>query len=463
MKQAFKKDSQELPKIKSRINLPDFSSLNITEITPLSKDIIKNQPTINIILFGEKQKGKSTLVQSLSAPVNTKIKAEKEPERIKEREKIISQKIGYINTKLYKCPKCSEPECYKAFNGEIDNELKCKTCGTLLELIRHISLIDNPELKIKMNLILNPNLISDAALLFVAADEKLNIKEESDINQFNENLISKNIIIIQNKIDIVMKNNKAKEQYTQIKKYAKNKNVQNSLIVPISAMLKFNLDVLIQYLISIPIPKRDLISPPKFNIFHSYHFTPFFDDSSMLNKTGTLYGILQKNKEIKHCPIYGKITILQNEKNLSNYIIPGGLANIGVQIDSEFCKNNKLEGCVMNLQEKGGNVYYKIGVKCHLVRKLINIEKKEFGHNLEYVTDIKKGEVVLLNINFISVCGYIISIKGNNSDEICIELKRPICLEISDKIILSRKMGSIWRIIGWGEVISNGEEDAIVT
>ena len=58
----------------------------------------------------------------------------------------------------------------------------------------------------------------------------------------------------------------------------------------------------------------------------------------MINKTATLYGILQKgvlklgdnieilpgicikikNKEIKHCPIYGKITILQNEKNLSD-------------------------------------------------------------------------------------------------------------------------------------------------
>ena len=482
MKQNFKKDSQELLKIKSRENLPDFSSMNISDITPISKDIIKNQPTINIILLGEKQKGKSTLVHSLSTPVNTRIKAEKEPERIKEREKIISQKIGYINTKLYKCPKCSEPECYKAFNSEIENELKCKTCGTLLELIRHISFIDNPELNIKINLILNPNIITDAALLFIAADEKLNIMEESD-NNFNENLISKNTIIIQNKIDIVMKNNKAKEQYTQIKKFAKNKNVQNSLIIPISAMLKFNLDVLIQYLTSIPIPKRDIISPPKFNIIHSYHFPHFFDDSTMLNKTGTLYGILQKgifklgdnveilpgiclkikNKEIRHCPIYGKITILQNEKNLSNYIIPGGLVNIGVQIDSEVCKNNKLEGCVMNLQEKGGNVYYKIGVKCHLLRKLIKIEKKEIGHNLEYVTDLKKGEVVLLNINFISVGGHIISIKQNNFDEICIELKRPICLEISDKIILSRKMGSIWRIIGWGEVISNGEEDAITT
>ena len=483
MKQSFKKESQEMLKAKSRLILPDFSSLNVQDLTPISNEIIINQPTINIILIGDKEKGKTTLVHSLSEPISTRAKAEKEPERIREREKNISQKIGYINIKLYKCTKCSEPECYKSFNSEIENELKCKTCGTLLELKRHISLIDNPELNIKMNMLLNANIISDGALLFVAADEKLNIKEDTDNNQFNENSISKNIIIIQNKIDIVMKNNKAKEQYPQIKKYAKNKNAQNSFIIPISAQLKFNLDVLIQYLISIPIPKRDLISPPKYNIFHSYHFSQFFDESTMVNKTGTLYGILQKgilklgdnieilpgicikikNKEIKHCPIYGRITILQNEKNLSNYVIPGGIINIGVQIDSEFCRNNKLEGNVMNLQENGGNVYYKIGVKCHLLRKLIKIGKKEIGHNLEYVTDIKKGEVVLLNINFISVGGNIISIKGNNSDEIYIELKKPVCLEISDKIIISRKMGSIWRAIGWGEVISNGEEDTIIT
>ena len=97
------------------------------------------------------------------------------------------------------------------------------------------------------------------------------------------------------------------------------------------------------------------------------------------------------------------------------------------------------------------------------MRKLIKIDRKEIGHNLEYVTDIKKGEVVLLNVNFFSVGGDIISVKGNNSEEVCIELRKPVCLEISDKIIISRKMGSIWRVIGWGEIISDGNENDIVT
>ena len=403
MKQSMKKESQEI--IKSRINLPDFSLLNIQDLTPLTKDIIINQPTINILILGDKKKGKTTLVHSLSQSISSKIRAEKEPERNREREKNFSQKIGYINTKL----------------------------------------INN--------------------------------------NNFKENTSLKNIIIIQNKIDIVMKNNSAKEQYSQIKKYAKNKNAQNSLIIPISAQLKFNLDVLTQYLISIPIPKRDLLTPPKYIIFHSFSFSRSLEESTMIHKNGTLYGILLKgilklgdnfeilpgiciktnNKEIRHSPIYGKINIIQNEKNLSNYVIPGGIINLGLKVDSELCKNNILEGNVLGYQEKVGNVYYKIGVKCHFLRKLIQIQEKDWGHHLEYVTDIKKGEVLLLNINFISVGGDIISIKGNNYEEINFELRKPVCIEISEKIAISRKIGNIWRLIGWGEIISNGEEDVIIT
>ena len=483
MKQSMKKESQEL--LKSRINFPDFSSLIIQDLTPLTKDIIINQPTINFLLIGDKEKGKTTLVHSLAEQIPSKVKAEKEPERNREREKNLSQQLGYVNTKLYKCTKCPEPECYKSFSSEVENELKCNICGSKLELLRHISLIDNPEFNIKMNILLNSINFLDGALLFVAADEKLNIKEDQENNDetLNENSIIKNIIILQNKIDKVMKNNSAKLQYPQIKQYATNKNAQNSIIIPISAQLKFNLDILIQNLLAIPVPKRDLISPPKYYILHSFHFSNFLDESIMVNKNGTLYGnlikgilklgdeieilpglcIKTKNKEVRTCPINGRITILQNEKNLANYVIPGGIINIGLKIDSEYCKNNKLEGNVLGLQEKCGNVFYKIGVKCHLLRKLINIEKKEWGHHLDYVTDIKKGEVLLLNINFISVGGDIISIKGNNYDEIYFELRKPVCLEISEKIAISRKIGTTWRIIGWGEVISEGEENINVT
>jgi translation initiation factor 2 gamma subunit (eIF-2gamma) len=69
----------------------------------------------------------------------------------------------------------------------------------------------------------------------------------------------------------------------------------------------------------------------------------------------------------------------------------------------------------------------------------------------------------LLNINFISVGGDIISIKWNNYDEIYFELRKPVCLEISEKIAISRKIGTTWRIIGWGEVISDGEENINIT
>ena len=195
MKQSMKKESQEL--IKSRMNLPDFSSLIIQDLSPITKDIIINQSTINFSLIGDKEKGKTTLVNSLSEPIPTKIKAEKEPERIREREKIFSQQIGYVNIKLYKCIKCPEPECYKSFSSEIDNELKCVICGSKLELLRHISFIDNPELNIKMNMVLNSNMISDGALLFVAADEILDIKEEENSsNNNNTKWNTSNVIYI---------------------------------------------------------------------------------------------------------------------------------------------------------------------------------------------------------------------------------------------------------------------------
>ena len=473
------KESEEILNQKKLEN-----NINIQDMNPLSKEIIINQPTMNISFIGEKEKGKTTLVQSLSLKLSNRIKGEKEPERIREKEKNISQKIGYINAKIYKCIKCPEPECYISYNSEIEKELKCKICGNILQLIRHISLIDNPELNIKLVMLLNNNIISDGALLLVSAEDTQIIKDNNIDN--NENIIYdnsnlKNIIIIQNKIDLVMKkNNLAKEQYKQIKKYAYNKKAQNSPIIPISAQLNFNLDILTQYLTSIPIPKRDLISSPKFNIIHSYPFNHSLYESTTINKNFTLFGILSKgilklgdtieilpgicikvnNKEIKASPIYGKITMLQSEKNLLDYLIPGGLGNIGLMLGLDITlENDSLEGNILSLSEKGGNIFTKIGVKCHFLRKMIKIETKNFGQHLEYVTDIKLREIFLLNFNFCAVGGYVINIKGNNKDEIYFELKKPICIEISDKLIISRKIGNFWRIIGWGEVISDGEEE----
>ena len=483
------KECKEILNSQKHLSLQSFSTLNnISEISPLTKEIMSRQATINIGTMGDVSKGKTTLVQALCESYNiVKPKAEKEPERIREREKNISQMLGYVNIKLYKCPKCPEPECYKSYNSETQDIIKCKGCDSTLELIRHIAFVDEPELKIKIVKLLNGGLILDGALLLVAANEQCEIKEsdkdkDKDKNKQNiflENSILKNVIILQNKIDTVMKYNTAKEQYDQIKKYASNKNAPNSPILPVSAQLKFNLDVVLQYISSLPIPKRDLISPPKFIVIHSYDYYYQGEDTHNNNniKNGMLYGLILRgiiklgeyieirpgicirvsNKEIKINPIPAKIVSLQAEKNNLIYAIPGGMINIGVKIDPLLCRGNKLEGNIVGNIGKTLEIFIKIAVKCHLLRRLITVKKKEFGKHAEYITEIKKGEALLLNISFVSVGGVVSKIEGNNNDEIIFVLKKPVCTEISEKITISRKIGHSWRIIGWGEVISGGE------
>jgi translation initiation factor 2 subunit 3 len=479
------KECKEILNSQRKLSLQSFANLkNISEISPLTQEIMSRQATINIGTFGDNFKGKTTLVQSLSESNISRPKAEKEPERIKEKEKNISQNFGYINVKLYKCKKCQEPECYKSYNSETDDELKCKICGSKQVLIRHICFVDEPEFKIKMLKILNGSLIIDGALLFIAANENCDIQENDNNKEKNEfllNSILKNIIIIQNKIDTVMKYNTAKEQYEQIKKYANNKNAPNSPIIPISAQLKYNLDVVIQYLSLIPIPKRDFISPPKFAIIHSfdcnYQSEDVYINNNLNNKTGMIYGLIFRgilklgeqieirpgicirvsNKEIKINPITTKIVSLQAEKNNLIYAITGGIINVGLKIDPLLCRGNILDGNIVGLPDKMEEMFIKIVIKCHLLRRLLIVNKKEWGKHVKYVTEIKKGEILLLNIGFVAVGGFVTKIEGNNNDEITFLLKKPVCCEISEKVAISRKIGFSWRIIGWGEVISGGE------
>ena len=479
------KEYKESFTFQKQLCFQSYTLKNLSEISPLTKEIMSRQPTINIVTIGENSKGKTTLVQSLSETLLSKPKAEKEPERIREKEKNISQMLGYINSKLYKCKKCPTPECYKSYSGETDDMIKCKTCDSNLELLRHISFIDEPKFKIKMVKLLNYSWIMDGALLLIAANENNGNDQEDDSDKEKyfsmENTILKNIIIIQNKIDTVMKYNSAKEQYGNIKKYANFKNAATSPIIPVSAQLKFNLDVINQYLSFIPIPKRDFISSPRFIIIYSldcnYQIDGNYINNNLNFKSGMLYGLIIKgilkigdqleirpgicirvsNKDIRVNPINTKIVSLQAEKNNMIFAVPGGITNIGLKIDPLLCRRNRLEGNVGGSPDKMEDIFIKLAIKCHLLRRLISINGKNFWRHLEFVPGIKKGEVLMLNINFNAVGGIVLQIEGNNNDEILFLLKKPICLELSEKISISRRIENSWRIIGWGEVISGGE------
>lgn len=79
---------------------------------------------------------------------------------------------------------------------------------------------------------------------------------------------------------------------------------------------------------------------------------------------------------------------------------------------------------------------------------------------METVSEIKKGETLLVNVGSTAVGGKVVYIGGINKDQVSFELLNPVCSEIGEKIAISRKIEESWRLIGWGEVLKGWTLDS---
>lgn len=459
-------DITEILSKQPNLAMQSFETLK-GEINPTTFEIMSRQATMNIGTIGHVAHGKTTLVRAISGVQTTKHKIEKE--------RNITYNLGYANAKLYKCPKCPRPECFKAYGSEKEDSPKCEVCGETLQLNRHISFVDCPGHDILMATMLNGAAVMDAALLLVAANEPCPQPQTSEHLAAVENMNLKNIIIIQNKIDIVMKDNTANEQFQQIKKFVQGTNASNSPIIPISAQLRFNIDVVIEYLTKLPIPIRDFKSPPRFIVVRSFDVNHPGEESQNLQggvAGGTLIrgilrigemveirpGLVQKNQngETKIIPIFTKIVSMHAEKNNLIYAIPGGLVGVGLKIDPFLTRGDRLVGKILGHSGKLPDIFMKIKVRCHLLRRLLGVRQKQNSKSMEYVTEIRTQEILLVNVGSTAVGARVTAVDGG---EISFELKNPVCSEIGEKIAISRKIDKSWRLIGWGEVLTGSEID----
>ena len=457
-------ECKEILEKQPNLSLQSFKTIESGEITPLTMEIMSRQATMNVGTIGHVAHGKTTLVKAISGIQTIRYKIEKE--------RNITYNLGYANAKLFKCPKCPPPECYKAYGSEKEDSPKCETCNSIMTLLRHISFVDCPGHDILMATMLNGAAVMDAALLLVAANVPCPQPQTSEHLAAVENMDVKNIIIVQNKIDIVVKDNTAKEQYKQIKKFVQGTNAASAPIIPISAQLKYNIDVVIQYLCKLPVPKRDITSPPFFIVVRSFDVNYPGEESQNLKggvAGGTLVrGILKvgevveirpgniikdANGDTKITKLYTRIVSLQAEKNNLIYAIPGGLIGVGLKIDPVLTRGNRLVGRILGHPGKLPNIFSKIDVRCHLFRRLLGVREKHGNKNLEHVSETRLQEVLLLNVGSTSVGGKVIKISGENEDENYFELLNPVSAEIGEKIAISRKIEKSWRLIGWGEVL----------
>jgi len=416
---------------------------------------INDQATINIGTIGHVAHGKSTLVKAITGIQTVRFK--------NELERNITIKLGYANSKIFKCSNlnCPKPGCYKAMGSGIKTIPYCEQCHYDMVLVKHISFIDCPGHEILMATMLTGTSIMDSALLVIASNENCPQPQTSEHLAAVEIMKMKNLIVLQNKVDLISKKG-AKDNYSEILRFIEKTDFESNPIIPISAQRRCNIDILIQAIVeNIPSPQRDLslnlkmflirtfdINKPGCNIQDLKGGVVGGSIGSGILKIGENIeirpGISKRNKlgKLKCFPVLTKVQSLNTEKNKLRLAVPGGLIGVGTLLDPSLTRADRLSGQLLGHVNKLPEIYINIYVSFKPLRRLLGKSQDDYKFS-----EFLKNEILMINICSSSTGGKILK-KKNHLIEF--QLTTPTCCEFGDKVTLSKRIDKHWRLIGWG-------------
>ena len=384
---------------------------------------IEQLEMLNIGMVGHIDHGKTTLLSKLTGKF-----ADTHSEELK---RGITIKLGYADTIIEK------------------NNKK-----------RYISFVDCPGHEMLMATMLSGAALIDAAILVIAANEGIKPQTREHLIALKAKKVNQ-IIIIQNKIDLVTKE-QALKNYKEIKDFVKNTIAENSIIIPVSAQQNINIEKIKDVLLEIPVPKRNLTSNPEFLIARSFDVNRPGTKIQELHggviagilKKGILKigdeieikpGILEKHQnQIIYMPIKTKIVSVYRGTHPIKQATPGGSLAFETELDNILTKTDFLSGNIASIPNALPEKSDKIKIKFELFPEVLGEEKKA------KVELLKLSENIMLSINTTITVGQIIKLKDNEAE---FSLRIPIIPIKGDSIGLARNIHGHWRLIGYGEII----------
>jgi len=407
---------------------------------------LPEQPEVNIGMIGHVDHGKTTLTQRLTGKWTD--------EHSEELKRGISIKLGYADAAFFKCPKCDEPACYC-------NNSKCPKCGSNTELLRVVSFVDAPGHETLMAIMLSGAAIMDGAVLVIAANEPCPQPQTREHLTALDIAGIKNIVIIQNKIDLVTEKNAVKN-YEQILKFVKGTVAEKAPIIPVSAHQDINIDVLIKTMEEhIPTPDHDIEKPPLMYTARSFDINKPGSRPPQL-KGGVIggsiiQGVLRKGDEIEICPgrrvvsggrqkmerITTTIESLFTAGQSVNEANPGGLIAIGTTLDPARTKSDSYAGKVIGKTDNLPPIMDEFDLTINLLKRVVGtIEEKN-------VEPIKTNEPLMLTIGTATTVGIV---RESHGDKVGVKLKLPVCANKGQRIAISRRIDGRWHLIGHAEI-----------
>lgn len=394
--------------------------------------MMKELPELNVGVVGHIDHGKTTLLSKLTGKFT-----DTHSEELK---RGITIKLGYAELTIFKD------------GAKFTSEKK----GVPQ---RYVSFIDAPGHEMLMATMLSGAATIDAAILVIAANEGIKPQTKEHLLALQAKKI-KNIILVQNKIDLVKKE-QAQENYNKIKEFVKGTLAEDAPIIPISAQQGINIDKVLEEICKLKIPEKDLNAEPIFLVARSFD----------INKPGTVIenlhggvmgGILKKGKlkvgdeiEIKpglsikkanqqnYQTLTTKIISLHKGRELVKETSPGASISIETELDPFLTKTDSLAGCLVSIKGTLPEISYKLKIKSELFKEVLGTEEQKI------VEPLKTKEMLMLNVNTTITVGTIEKINGA---EVLLNLNIPIIALEGDNVGIARNIDGHWRLIGFGEI-----------
>ena len=399
------------------------------------------QPEVNIGLVGHVDHGKTTLVQALSG--------EWTDQHSEEMKRGISIRLGYADATFREVPGVDAPECYTV-EETVDEEET--------DPIRTVSFVDAPGHETLMATMLSGASLMDGAVLVIGATEPVPQAQTQEHLMALDIMGLENIVIAQNKIDLVAGAEEALENKAEIEAFVEGTVAEGAPIVPISAQQTVNVDLLIEAIEeTIPTPDRDLDADARVQVARSFDINRPGTTAGGL-KGGVVGGSLtggrlEEGDDIAISPgaqpdddgyetVTTTVRSLQAGGGSSAEVTPGGLVGIGTGLDPSMTKGDALAGQVAGPPDSLPPVHEEFTMTVDLLDRVV-------GEDGAAIEEISTGEPLMMTVGTATTVGAVTSARTGECE---VALKRPVCAEPGAKIAINRRMGSRWRLIGVGSL-----------
>ena len=390
------------------------------------------QAALNIGMVGHVDHGKTSLTQALTGRWT-----DTHSEELK---RGISIRLGYADATFRKCPNCKGAEAFT-------NQKKCPSCGTATKVLRKVSFVDAPGHETLMTTMLSGAALMHGAVLVIAANEACPQPRTAEHLMALMLAGIKNIIVAQNKVDLVPKE-QALQNYEQIKSFLSENGFENSPVIPTAANAGANIDYLIEAIEEfIPTPKFDAQKPVRMFVARSFDINkPGIKPEEL--KGGVIGGSIIEGKlkvgeEVEISPgisdkkIVTKVASLSTANNKLQEAMPGGLIAIGTLLDPSISRNDQLRGQVVGALGRLPEPVNRLKLELHMIKRLITKELQE----------LKTNETIVLTVGTMTTLGTITSI---GKEKIEVLLKSKVAAENGQKVAISKKDSGRWRLVAFG-------------